>query len=63
MPGSPTRIGGSLLVIVCADPVLRERFVARVIEEQSTVFSLTKVKTLLAGKSTDAPIPAVAAHA
>ncbi len=41
---------GSLLVIVCADPVLRERFVARVIEEQSTVFSLGKVKALLAGK-------------
>ena len=41
---------GSLLVIVCADPTLRARFVARVIEEQSTVFSLDKVKTLLAGK-------------
>lgn len=41
---------GSLLVIVCADPALRAKFVARVIEEQSTVFSLEKVKALLAGK-------------
>lgn len=41
---------GSLLVIVCADPALRAKFVARVIEEQSTVFSLDKVKALLAGK-------------
>jgi len=41
---------GSLLVIACADPELRGNFVARVIEEQSTVFSLAKVKTLLAGK-------------
>jgi predicted kinase len=41
---------GSLLVIACADPALRDRFVARVIEEQSTVFSLEKVKALLAGK-------------
>src|SRR4051794_32934605 len=41
---------GSLLVIACADPELRTNFVARVIGEQSTVFSLAKVKTLLAGK-------------
>lgn len=41
---------GSLLVIVCADPALRAKFVTRVIEEQSTVFSLDKVKALLAGK-------------
>ena len=41
---------GSLLVIACADPAVRAAFVARVIEEQSTVFSLEKVKGLLAGK-------------
>jgi predicted kinase len=41
---------GSLLVIACADPALQAKFVARVIEEQSTVFSLGKVKALLAGK-------------
>jgi hypothetical protein len=41
---------GSLLVIACADRALRDRFVKRVIEEQSTVFSLDKVKALLAGK-------------
>jgi hypothetical protein len=41
---------GSLLVVACADPALRAKFIARVIEEQSTVFSLEKVKGLLAGK-------------
>jgi len=41
---------GSLLVIVCADPALRERFTARVIEEQSAVLSLGKVRALLQGK-------------
>src|SRR6188472_2725362 len=35
---------GSLLVVVCADPALRANFLARVIEEQSTIFSLGKVK-------------------
>src|SRR4051794_33843974 len=41
---------GSLLVIACADPVLRERFVARVIEEQSAILSMAKVRALLAGR-------------
>ncbi len=41
---------GSLLVIVCADRALRERFTARVIEEQSAVLSLDKVRALLKGK-------------
>ena len=41
---------GSLVEIVCADRVLRDRFVARVIDEQSAVLSLDKVRTLLAGK-------------
>jgi predicted kinase len=41
---------GSLLVVACADKALRDRFVKRVIEEQSTIFSLDKVKALLAGK-------------
>ena len=41
---------GSLLVIVCADAALRARFTQRVIEEQSAILSLDKVKTLLQGK-------------
>ena len=41
---------GSLLVVACADPALRANFLSRVIEEQSTIFSLAKVRTLLAGK-------------
>ena len=41
---------GSLLVVACADPALRANFLTRVIEEQSTIFSLEKVRALLAGK-------------
>lgn len=41
---------GSLLEVVCADRAVRDRFVARVIEEQSAVLSLDKVRRLLAGK-------------
>jgi hypothetical protein len=41
---------GSLLVVACADPALRANFLSRVIEEQSTIFSLAKVRALLAGK-------------
>jgi GDPmannose 4,6-dehydratase len=37
---------GSLLVIACADRALRDRFAARVIEEQSAVLSLDKVRAL-----------------
>ena len=41
---------GSLLEIVCADRTLRDRFVARAIDEQSAILSLDKVRALLAGK-------------
>ena len=41
---------GSLVVIVCADRDLRDRFVQRVIDEQSAVLSLDKVRALLEGK-------------
>jgi predicted kinase len=41
---------GSLVVIACADRDLRDRFVKRVIDEQSTIFSLDKVRALLVGK-------------
>src|SRR4051795_7853023 len=41
---------GSLLLIACADPQLRARFAARVIEEQSAILSMDKVRTLLQGR-------------
>src|SRR3954468_8094940 len=41
---------GSLLLIACADRALRDRFVRRVIEEQSAILSLAKVRALLAGR-------------
>jgi len=41
---------GSLVVIVCADPVLRAKFVKRVIDEQNTILSLGMIKQLIAGK-------------
>jgi hypothetical protein len=41
---------GSLLLIACADRSLRDRFTARVIDEQSAVLSLDKVRTLLEGR-------------
>src|SRR5690349_22259529 len=41
---------GSLLVIACADRALRDKFTKRVIEEQSAILSLDKVRGLLAGK-------------
>src|SRR4051794_7155788 len=41
---------GSLVLIACADPRLRARFAARVIEEQSAILSMDKVRTLLKGR-------------
>jgi hypothetical protein len=41
---------GSLLLIACADPQLRARFVTRVIEEQSAILSPEKVRALLKGR-------------
>jgi hypothetical protein len=51
---------GSLLVIVCADPALRAKFTKRVIEEQSAVFSMDKLRTLLKGRVPDGEIEAKA---
>jgi len=51
---------GSLLVVACADPALRANFLSRVIEEQSTIFSLAKVRTLLAGKVSEDELDAKA---
>jgi hypothetical protein len=41
---------GSLVLIACADRTLRDRFAARVVEEQGAVLSLDKVRGLLAGR-------------
>jgi hypothetical protein len=41
---------GSLLLIACADLQLRDRFTQRVIDEQSAILSLDKVRALLEGK-------------
>jgi hypothetical protein len=41
---------GSLLLVACADRVLRDRFCARVVEEHSAMLSLDKVRGLLTGR-------------
>jgi hypothetical protein len=41
---------GSLVLVACADRTLRDRFCARVFEEQGAVLSLEKVRGLLAGR-------------
>src|ERR1700754_3683543 len=41
---------GSLVLIACADPAVRARFAKRVIDEQSSIFSLDKLRGLLKGK-------------
>jgi hypothetical protein len=41
---------GSLLLIACADPDARSRFVARTVEDHATLLSMEKVRGLLAGK-------------
>ena len=51
---------GSLLVIACADRALRDRFAKRVIEEQSAVLSLDKVRALIRGKVPEAELDAKA---
>ncbi len=50
-PGDRMRYSpGSLVVIVCADPVTRERFCARVLEDPSALLSMSKVRGLLRGR-------------
>jgi predicted kinase len=41
---------GSLVVLVCPSPAERDRFAQRVLEDKSALFSLDKVRTLLAGR-------------
>lgn len=51
---------GSLVVIVSPSAEAREAFVARVLEDRSALFSLAKVRGLLAGRVPDAEIEAKA---
>jgi predicted kinase len=41
---------GSLVVVVCASPAERDRFIQRVIEDKGAVFSRDKVRALLSGR-------------
>jgi hypothetical protein len=41
---------GSLLVVACASPAERDRFLARLIEDRASLLSLQKVRALLAGR-------------
>jgi hypothetical protein len=45
---------GSLLVIVCAASAERDAFIARLIEDRSSVLSLERVRALLAGRVPEA---------
>ena len=47
---------GSLLVIVSGSPATRERFAERLIEDRASLFSLAKVRGLLAGRVPDEEI-------
>jgi hypothetical protein len=51
---------GSLLLVACADRTLRDRFLSRVIDEQSALLSLDKVRGLLAGRVAAAELEAKA---
>src|SRR4051812_49681027 len=51
---------GSLLLIACADPALRARFTQRVIEEQSAILSMDKLRGLLTGRVADGELDAKA---
>ena len=51
---------GSLLLIACADAAVRARFTKRVVEEQSAILSLEKVRGLLQGKVAEGELEAKA---
>jgi predicted kinase len=53
---------GSLLVIVSASAAERDRFAQRVLEDRTALFSLDKVRALLAGKVPDEEMEARAAQ-
>jgi hypothetical protein len=47
---------GSLVLVACAAPAERERFVDRLIEDRASLLSLAKVRALLAGRVADAEL-------
>jgi hypothetical protein len=49
---------GSLVVVVCPSAADRDRFIQRVIEEKSAIFSRDKVRALLAGRVPEEEIEA-----
>jgi predicted kinase len=49
---------GSMLVIVSASPVERDRFAERMIQNRASLLSLDKVRTLLAGRASEEEIAA-----
>src|SRR5919107_1028329 len=51
---------GSLLMIVSPSPAIRSRFAERLIEQRGALFSLQKVRDLLAGKVADEEMDAKA---
>lgn len=53
---------GSLLVIASASPAARDRFADRLIENKASLFSLDKVRGLLAGRVADEEMDARAAE-
>jgi predicted kinase len=53
---------GSLLVVVCASKAERDAFIARLIEDRSSVLSLDRVKALLQGRVADEEIGARASE-
>ncbi len=53
---------GSLLVIVCASKIERDRFTDRLIEDKASLLSLDKVRGLLAGRVEPAELEARAAQ-
>jgi hypothetical protein len=48
---------GSLLIVTCADPLERDAFLERLVEERSALLSRAKVQTLLEGR-----VPAAELH-
>jgi len=53
---------GSLLVVVCASKAERDAFIARLIEDRSSVLSLDRVRALLEGRVADEEIGARASE-
>ncbi len=48
---------GSLLVLACASPAERDRFLDRLIEDRASLLSLGKVRALLAGRVAEHELP------